>query len=428
MGFNNDGNAKDASKRAGFTISSVFWNMLGSVMVAGASFILLMFVTRTVGTEVGGVFSLAYTTAQILLTIGKFGVRSYQSTDVNNVISAGTYFYTRIWFSVLMILADVIFCVLNGFNAYRTEVFILVAFIKVIDAIEDVFHGEWQRRGRLDRAGQMLFFRNVLTIAVFGVCMYLTYDLRMTCLITSIVSICACFVMNLLGTKGIVRVDISHSLVECRMLLKECMPLFVGTFLSLFIYNVPKYIIGFTLSDELVAVYTIIFMPTFVINMLCDIVFKPMLTMFAIWWNEGDAKALKNVVIKLLGGVIILTVIATVFAHFIGAYLLGLIYKADIISYKVELVALMAAGGFAAIVYLLYNVLTAMRKQGFVLLAYSLTAVLITVLAYVLTRNMQLMGSAIAYLISEIFNFSVMLVMVFYLIDQKNRNNLDKES
>ena len=61
---------------------SFLWNIIGSAVSAASSFVLLLCVTRTVGASEGGIFSLAFATSQILLTIGKFGVRAFQASEI----------------------------------------------------------------------------------------------------------------------------------------------------------------------------------------------------------------------------------------------------------------------------------------------------------------------------------------------------------
>ena len=411
----------NAADRAGFNKKSVMWNMAGSFMVAGSSFLLLLFVTRTIGALWGGVFSLAYTTAQILLTIGKFGIRSYQSTDIEYKISSDTYFATRIGLSFIMIIIDIIYVFISRYDYNIAHIFMYVCAFKMADALEDVFHGEWQRRGRLDLAGQMLTLRNVITIVTFAVSMYMTYDLLITCLITFLVSVAAVFIVNFRASRGIVEVSFEFNVDELKILFEECFPLFLGSFLSLLIYNIPKYAIDLYLSEEYVTIYTIIFMPTFVINLLSDVIFKPMLTMFAIWWNEGDADKLKKLIIRFMAGVMGLCLSATALAYFIGTMVLSFVYKVDVNAYKTELAILMVAGGLAAIVYLLCNVLTVMRHQAEILYSYGITLVAVLILSFGLTFFYGIRGTAIAYLAAEFFIFGIMHSYTFRAI--KNRKN-----
>ena len=58
-----------------------FWNMTGSMCNALSSMILLSIVTRAIDSANGGIFSLAFSTAQLLQTVGCFETRVIQASD-----------------------------------------------------------------------------------------------------------------------------------------------------------------------------------------------------------------------------------------------------------------------------------------------------------------------------------------------------------
>ena len=58
------------------------WNMIGSIFESALSFVLLIVVNRIMGESSGGVFTLAFSHAQLMYYIGTLEVRPIQSTDV----------------------------------------------------------------------------------------------------------------------------------------------------------------------------------------------------------------------------------------------------------------------------------------------------------------------------------------------------------
>lgn len=44
----------------------------------------LLVVTRVCGAQLAGFYSLSYATAQLLLQVGRYGVRTYQATDLEH--------------------------------------------------------------------------------------------------------------------------------------------------------------------------------------------------------------------------------------------------------------------------------------------------------------------------------------------------------
>ena len=63
---------------------SYLWNMIGSVLMAFQSVFMLMILTRTVGLEEAGIFTIANANANLFLTIGKYGMRNFQVSDLKD--------------------------------------------------------------------------------------------------------------------------------------------------------------------------------------------------------------------------------------------------------------------------------------------------------------------------------------------------------
>lgn len=59
-------------------------DMIGSTCYSGSSFLYLLVVTRVCGAQLAGFYSLSYATAQLLLQVGRYGVRTYQATDLEH--------------------------------------------------------------------------------------------------------------------------------------------------------------------------------------------------------------------------------------------------------------------------------------------------------------------------------------------------------
>lgn len=380
--------------------NTFIWNMIGGGCNSITSFLLLLFVTRILGSNDGGIFSFSFATAQLMLTIGKFGVRAYQATDVQMEIPYTDYLISRMITGFLMMFFSGIYVLVNGYTGEKSYIILCVCFIKLADAIEDVFHGELQRIGRLDVAGKLLTVRNMATIVVFGVSLILTKHLFYTCLITAMISIVFCFCINIYFTQKYGKIKWEADKHKILQLFLDCLPLFIGAFLSLYIYNSPKNAIDQYLSYEYQTYYSILFMPAFVINLFSEFVFKPLLTNLALLWEKVEISSFLNLVFRLLGLVLGLTILAMMGAYFIGIPVLSFIYGIELQTYRVELLVLMCGGGFGAAVYLLNNVLTSMRKQNAILAGYVLIAMVISMISPILVEKLNIYGASLSYLIS----------------------------
>ena len=83
---------------------SSIWNLIYSVEYSLLSAVLMLIITRVSGTYATGVFLIAYTVTQMMATIGSYGMRSFQASDIKNEYSFPTYFSSRIVSVIAMVI------------------------------------------------------------------------------------------------------------------------------------------------------------------------------------------------------------------------------------------------------------------------------------------------------------------------------------
>lgn len=382
---------------------SYIWNMAGSMLMAFQSVIMLMILTRTLGLVEAGVFTIAYANANLFLTIGKYGMRYFQVSDVKNQFTFAEYRLSRIVTSAAMIAVSVVYtlyaAVSNGYTAEKTQVILWMCLFKVVDVIEDVYHGLYQRKNRLDVASKILTLRMVLTIIVFGLGLVILRDLLLSLIIATILTTLL-FILSIRWTYS--GIQIGNERVEKRnilLLLKVCFPLFAGSFLSFYIGNAPKYAIDARLTDELQACYGFIAMPVFVIGLLNNFIFNPMLFHISVLWNEKKVKAFVLKTIFQTGVVVLITIVCMVGAWLIGIPVLSWLYNTDLAPYKAELLILLLGGGFLGLSGLLNAVITIIRYQKSLMWGYAIMAVLAYIFSDRIVKQYEMMGAAALYTI-----------------------------
>ena len=129
--------------------------MIGSTCYSGSSFLYLLVVTRICGATLAGFFSLSYATAQLLLQVGRYGVRTYQATDLNQKYSFSEYKLSRVITCGLMMLFGIIYSSFS-FSGEYIVISIFIIMMKMIDAVEDVFHGNLQQNYHVEQMGKAL--------------------------------------------------------------------------------------------------------------------------------------------------------------------------------------------------------------------------------------------------------------------------------
>lgn len=374
-----------------------FWNTAASVMTSASTVLLLLVVTQFLGAYVGGVFSFAFALAQQFQTVGTYDMRSYQATDVQDRFTFGTYHASRIVTTGLMMAGVSGYAlVTNGWTS-QSLLIILVACLRFFDAFEDVFHGEFQRLGRLDIAGRAFFFRVLTTTVAFTAAIAVSRSLMISCIITIAVSTAALIGLNVPMGRRMFRLRPTFNVVSLRSLLLACLPLACGAFLAMYLVNGPKFGIERNLSPEYQTYYAVLFMPALVINLLSTFIFKPLLTTLAKAWVIGDRRAFTRLIKNGLIGVGAATVVTFIAAYLFGLPILEALYGVDLSGYRPELLALVLGGAFNAVGYILYYAMVTMRHQRLVMVGYAAAAIVVTVLCTMLIPSMALMGACIAY-------------------------------
>ncbi|MDD5803209.1 lipopolysaccharide biosynthesis protein [Blautia sp. HCP3S3_H10_1] len=402
------------------------WNMIGSTCYSGSSFLYLLVVTRICGAQLAGFYSLSYATAQLLLQVGRYGVRTYQATDLNRKYSFSEYKLSRLITCALMMLFGIVYSSYS-FSGEYIIISIFIIMMKMIDAVEDVFHGNLQQKYHVEQMGKSLAIRNIYSAVFFTGVLIITKSLYITCVATAITSLILCLAVNTwfsgrYGTLG--EKQGSPALSHVWELLKICTPMFVGTFLSLLLYNVPKYAMAGVMTDEYQTYYSILFMPSFVITLMCEFVFKPTITTIAELWWENNIKKFVTYVLRIIGIILVCCVGIVIGGHLIGRTLLEIIYGVDLSPFKLQFIVLLVGGGISAEVYMLYNILIAIRWGKCLLPVYSITAVLTIAVARTMVKQWGIMGAALNYLLSCSILFILFTgILVFVILKKKGQKN-----
>ncbi len=385
------GNGEDQGRK------NVIWNMIGSLLFALASIVLFAAAARAAGEAAAGIFSIAFTTGQLLLTIGYYEVRAFQVTDLSGQYSFPDYLSARILTSAAMAAAGVIYvCVLRP-EPVKGTVILLMCFYKLVDGAADVFEGEFQRQGRLDVAGKSLAFRTAFSGSVFILAVLWSKDIVVAsgAAVAAAVLAFAAFDLAVIGEFG--PLALSGAWKKVFGLLKDCTALFVVGFLYLYICNAAKYAIDAHMSAEAVTYYTDLYLPTSTINLLSGFIFKPLLTTMGTSCKQGEWGKFRSLVGRLLLGIAGLTAVCCLGAFLLGIPVLSFVFGHDLSPYRTALVLLILGGGFNAAVMLLYYALTTMRKQVLILFCYGSAFLLAAGGAPLLVGRLGIFGGAVCY-------------------------------
>lgn len=377
--------------------------MLGSGIYSLATVIFVMLAKRLVGEEAGAKFYMAFTTGQMLLTIGYFEIRPFQVTDVKQQYKAKEYFGFRVISSAAMLACAVvvgIVYVVNGkADAAGFMLIITMCILKMFDGIADVFEGEFQRNDRIDISGMSMAFRTMAIMAVFSIIAWVTRNIYAASATAAVTGLAGTAVVAVVWSRWFEPLSVSFDREKMKSLFRSTILLFIGSAMCMWLWNGTKYVVEWTLTDRDTLAYGIVFMPTMVINLGSSFVFKPMLTTLARHYEQGEYKAFAKLVAVLVATAVGITVVTLGAGAWLGIPVLSWLYDIELAPYKSVMLVLIAAGGFNAVSILFYYALTVMRLQKEIFAGYTITFVVSIILPIVMVKAMGIAGAGTSYLI-----------------------------
>ncbi len=379
----------------------VLWNAAGSAVYALSSFLLLIIVIRICGDVEGGIFSIGYAIAQLMLTVGVFESTTYFATDAAGKFTYAQYLAFKLATCLLMIAASIVYVLSFGFDAHKMAVAYALCAYRLFEALSQFWFAAFQKEERLDLGGFSTVWRYVLSTAALAAVLVATRDVVAALVAASLVEAVwmACYDVPRLAR--IVRVGRpDFSLAPLGTLFLACLPLFISSFLSTYLGNVGKYAIEAVGTNQMQTVYNVLFMPSFVINLFMIFFVRPALTTLARLWLEHDLEAFLRIIGKLL------LLVAGVSAAIIGACavvgipVLELFYGIDLQGYLAPLLIVLLGGGFLSASNVFYNAMVVIRTQHAVVAGYLAAIVVATAVSSPLVETMGIIGAAWAYALS----------------------------
>ena len=379
------------------------WNTVAGILFALQSTIMLIALTRVCDVYVAGVFTIAFANANLFMQISNYGMRKFQASDRVGEFSFRSYRASRVATCVAMMIASLAYVAYSsitlGYAHDKTLVMIVMCAFKAIDSFEDVFTGGYQVQDRLDIGARMVTLRLVAVSVVFMVAVVLTQNLLVSITATTLTSggvlgVQIAYVRKKYNLPDRVRPWTKADVVR---LLKVCLPLCIADFLLFYVWNASRYAIDFLMDDAAQAYYGYIAMPVFVVNLLASFVYTPMITSLTDQWLAGEVRVFGSRFVKLSGLIGAITLACVAGAWLLGVPVLNILYNAELAPYLVELLVLVAGGGFLALTTLLTVGITIIRIQRILVPLYAALAVLAFVVSFVAVGNWGLTGAAWAY-------------------------------
>ena len=401
--------------------SSYFWNAVSAMVLAMQSPVILMVMNRTNGVIDAGIFSIAIAVGNLMMYVGQYGLRRFQSSDIREQYTFNTYHGMRIVTCSIMVIACLAYCMFGrmfrNYTGDKALVVFLVCMLKLFQAYTDVYHGHMQQRGRLDVATKCSSIRYALEIAAYCITLIITPNL----VLATYVCVGVSFIVMMLTTINAGRyysdsLKPEFTLRKLRSLAIDGFPLFLSMFLNIYVGNAPKYAIDAYLTDDVQAIFNMIFMPAFVIQIIAHFIFNPILTTYAeLWMAEEKSKfsEMMKLVRKQCMFVLGLLVLAILVALTIGLPILSLWFGEDLSAYKTELCIIMFGGAMLAYSVYFSTIIAIIRVQRSLIFCYGAVSIVSLLISKWMVVDHGMMGASLLYAVLMTILAGALAAVVF---------------
>ena len=395
------------------TLGSICWGVLFPLLTVVA--------TQFTGVEQAGEFTLAFTTASLLLYIGNYGVKTYQISDLSEIESFSSYRMQRFITCALMMVLGCFYCLLRGYDQHMWLISMGCYGFRAVDALADVYEARLQQIDKLYLAGISTAVRSIAGVAAFTLLLLFTRSLEVASIAMAIGALASLFLLTVPLTILEAPRSRKGSFVEVREIFVECFHSFIVIFLFNLIQNVPKYAMEGTLSYDSQIYFSALAFPAQSMLMIVGFIYRPQLLRIATIWSDPHKRVRFDFIILVMIGVCVLVTLGGLaYAKWLAVPLNGFMYSTDFEPYRKAQYLIMIAGGFAAAIDFLYQILTVLREQAIVTRAYVAATVLVAILSVVLVRVYGFDGSVYAFLAVMAVLF-VALVASYVIVRMRNK-------
>ena len=318
------------------------YNTIGNLVYMMCLWLLSVVTVRICGFEEGGVFTIAMSVGNIFYFIAMYGMRSFQASDTAHQYSGRTYIRTR----AVTVAASVFLClgylVLVRYDRHTSLAILLYVVYRGLEAGSDVFFGELQKQGHLEVCGISMSLKGVLGVAAFSLLLMKARNLNAA--LAGLIVIAVLFgvydVRSYLRYKD-VNEPISSGTVWA--LLKDGFMMLLTTVFPIIVTAIPRLALEESCGKEILGIYSSISTPTVLLTTIIPNMLCPFMTYYGKCYQNGQNRKLLKMMWISIFCTAVLGCAACVLAYFLGDFVLGLVFGADVLPYMYIFIPLIIA-------------------------------------------------------------------------------------
>lgn len=405
------------------------WNSLGSLLQSAISPVLLIVITRLNGIDDSGLFSFALSLSVVFWAVSLWGGRTYQVSDVKREFSSGGYVAVRFIASLIVAISAVVFCVLNGYNATKTGLIMILVTLKMLESIADSLYGVLQIHHKLYIAGMSLTMKAMLGFAAFMAVDIVTKNVIYGTLAILLVNVLIIFLYDILWVRRVEVITANKKLLkeytgQAIAIMKHTSAVFVVMFLTMFSLNIPRYFLDKSHPDQ-IGYFGIMAMPITLLGLFISFIIQPNVVNLSELLVKGKLKEFARIVSKINHITFGIGVLSVVLSYLVGVWVLNTIFGININNFQLDLTIMVIGAAANAFVSIYVNLLIIMRRFKGQFYTLLLTDILAVVVSMCLIERLAMLGSVLVFMMISLLQ--VTLLLVIYKRSLKDAIIIDKD-
>jgi len=399
--------------------SDVIWIATGRLMFAFSQWLVIVYLSRTVGVEDLGLYTYSIALVSPLIMFSQMNMRMYLVTDAKDKFASNDYYSTRL---LATAIALTILVMLMFFKNADYSFYIClagVALIKAVESISDVVLGFLQKHGDMKLVSISNILKGVSSLVVMISAIYIFDSMILGVFAIAISWLMILFLYDISKCKKL-SIDFSFNSKNIKDLVIVCIPLGLIMALINYGFNIPVYIIENDLGIEKVGVFSAIFYFLVMGRLVAGSVIQAIAPRVSRVFSSHDTRLMYKVFMVLVLSGFFVATIGVLIAYYVGDMVLGFVYGEVFMEYTGVFVIIMIAAGVGFINQFIGLILTSIRSFKSMLFTHGVQVLIVFVSAYMLVPIYGIEGAAQSLVYG---NLVLLLLNVFVFVLHMNRTS-----
>lgn len=336
------------------------WMSVGQTVNALGQWALLAVLAKLMDVLAVGEFSLALAISTPIIAFTNLGLNQVLATDVRHQHRFGHYLGLRLLTGLVGFLAIALVTLILGYGVEAATVIVLVGLTKAIVAQSEILYGLFQACERMDYAARSLILRALLSVALFGLCVFLTGTLVIGVVGLLVAALIVFIFVDLASARKAARTRAEmHSGQEAEDRLEGLRPLWNPKILSRLAWqalplglvamlaslqlNLPRYVIADQFGMDQLGYFAAMIYILSAGNQLANALGLSASARLARLYMNGERRLFLLLLARMVGVGVFLGAVGIVAAYAAGADILTILYAAEYAEYADVFVLIMAA-------------------------------------------------------------------------------------